>query len=129
MRDIISFLATQGWEKVVEEEVSMEFIDRLVDQFSVPLEDAQADISKIRDEFYSVLQYAIQFISLSTLDYTAVCWRLLNVPSSSEWGKQFCFFHCQHTASIKWKIRACFFFTPECDQITQENIFEERYSG
>ena len=51
MRDIISFLATQEWEKIMEEEVSMEFVDRLVATFSIPLEDAQADVSKIRDEF------------------------------------------------------------------------------
>ena len=59
----------------MEKEVSMEFVDQLVAKFSVPLEDAQADISKIKDEFYP-----IHFVSLSTLDYHAVWWRLLNAP-------------------------------------------------
>ena len=34
----------------------------------------------------SLLQYAVHFISLSTLDYRAVWWRLFNAPSSSEWS-------------------------------------------
>ena len=88
MRDIISVLATQGWEKIVEEHDLLECIDRLVMivNFTVPLQRAQADCSKITEEFQSLLQYAVHFISLSTLDYRAVWWRLFNAPSSSQWS-------------------------------------------
>lgn len=86
MRDIISVLATQGWEKIVEEHDSLECIDQLITRFTVPLQGAQADCSKIKEEFQSLLQYAVHFISLSTLDYRAVWWRLFNAPSSSEWS-------------------------------------------
>ena len=84
MRDIISILATQGWEKKAEDGISLEFVDRLVAKFMISLEDAQADISKVEDEFYSLLQYIIYFVSLATLYYGAVWWRLFKVPSSSE---------------------------------------------
>ena len=32
-----------------------------------------------------MMLYATQFISLATLDYRAVCWRLFHSPSSSSW--------------------------------------------
>ena len=37
MRDIVFVLGTQGWEKAVEENDSMEAINRLVERFTVPL--------------------------------------------------------------------------------------------
>lgn len=78
MRDS-SVLAIQGWEKISEEHGPLECIDRLVAR-------AQADCSKIKEEFQSFLQHAVHFISLSTLDYRAVWWRLCNAPSLSEWS-------------------------------------------
>ena len=39
MRDIICFLATQGWEKIVEDGISLKFVDRLVAKFMIS-EDA-----------------------------------------------------------------------------------------
>lgn len=33
-----------------------------------------------------MLEYACQYISLSTLEYTAVRWRLFHTPVSPEWG-------------------------------------------
>ena len=53
-RDIISFLATQGWEKIVEDGILLEFVDRLVAKFMLSLEDAKLT---------SFLQYAIHCVS------------------------------------------------------------------
>ena len=86
MRDIICVLATQGWEKIVEENLPLESVERLVAKFTIPLQGAQANCDKIKEEMQSLLQYAVHFISLSTLDYRAVWWRLFNAPSSSEWS-------------------------------------------
>ena len=86
MRDIICVLATQGWEKIVEENLPLESVERLVAKFTIPLQGAQANCDKIQEEMQSLLQYAVHFISLSTLDYRAVWWRLFNAPSSSEWS-------------------------------------------
>lgn len=61
MRNIISMLATQGWEKAVEEEESLEFIDRLVLRSKLPLERAKVVCSLIKEEFQS-LQH-LQYIS------------------------------------------------------------------
>jgi len=33
-----------------------------------------------------MLEYACQYISLSTLEYRAVWWRLFHAPVSPEWG-------------------------------------------
>ena len=89
IRDIISVLATQGWEKQLEEETpqSLDSLDRLVERFAIPLQGALADSSKIREEFESILQYAVQFISLPTMDYRAVWWRIFHAPAAaSEWS-------------------------------------------
>ena len=81
MRDIICVLATQGWEKIVEENLPLESVERLVAKFTIPLQEAQANCDKIKEEMQSLLQYAVDFISLSTLGYCAVWWRLFNAPS------------------------------------------------
>ena len=108
IQDIIFILATNGWQKTIEEakspmeiyleeptqserctevhENSMECIDRLVAKFQIPLEAANADTNEILAEFKVMVTYASQFISLSTLDYKSVWWRLFNAPNSSEWS-------------------------------------------
>ena len=83
--DIISTLTVQGWEKIREDETPLDFIDRLVDRFATPLQGAQIDVGKIREEFESLMQYAIQFISLATMDYHAAWWRIFHAPTASEW--------------------------------------------
>ncbi len=80
IRDIISVLTAPGWEKILEDEAPLDFIDRLVDRFATPLEGAQIDVSKINEEFESLMQYAVQVISLATMDYRAVWWRIFHAP-------------------------------------------------
>ena len=82
---VILVLATQGWQKLCEENDSLEAIDRLVEHFSFPLLKANARVEAIHSEFESMLEYACQYISLSTLEYRAVWWRLFHAPVSPEW--------------------------------------------
>ena len=42
-------------------------------------------MSEIHSEFEELVVYATQFISLSTMEYRSVWWRLFHVPNSSEW--------------------------------------------
>ena len=84
-RDIIFVLATQGWEKLLDESDPLEAVDRLVEHFSVPLKKANVCTEEIHGEFESALQYACQYISLSTMEYRAVWWRLFHAPVASEW--------------------------------------------
>ena len=49
------------------------------------MEATAAEVGQIAFEFDAVLHYAIQFISLSTLDYKAVWWRIFHSPSAGEW--------------------------------------------
>ena len=86
MRDIITVLATQGWEKLVRECTQLDGLQTLIFHFTVPLEGAGIDCSRIPEEFRHVMLYAIEFISLATLKYRRVWWRLFNSPSSSEWS-------------------------------------------
>ena len=87
VRDIIiTVLATQGWEKVVWESTQLDGLQRLVSHFIIPLEGAGIDCSRIPEEFKHVMLYATEFISLSTLEYRSVWWRLFNSPSASEWS-------------------------------------------
>ena len=59
---------------------------RLVEHFKIPLEGANAELDEIHPEFEAMVSYAGQFISLSTLDYQCVWWRLFLAPNSSEWS-------------------------------------------
>ena len=95
-RDIIFMLGTQGWQKIVDEQIDegqesaesdnpLKAIDRLVERFRVPLEGVAAEVSEIRSEFEAIVVYATQFISLSTMEYRSVWWRLFHAPNSLEW--------------------------------------------
>ena len=86
LRDIIFILATQGWQKALDENNPLEAVDRLVQQFTIPLQGAGADIAEIHAEFDAMLQYACQYICLSTLSYEGVWWRLFHAPVATEWA-------------------------------------------
>ena len=74
IRDVISVLTTQGWQKSLDEEDCesdnedtekvdpLEPMERLRVQFKIPLESAGVDINKLRDGFYDMVLYATQFI-------------------------------------------------------------------
>ena len=76
MRDISFALSTHGWEKLVEEGSDMASIDKLAERFATPLEAALADTDTIKTEFCGMIEYAVQYIALSSLDYHAVWWRI-----------------------------------------------------
>ena len=86
MRDIIFVVGTQGWEKAVEEE-SMNAIHRILEQFTVPLQGASANIEIVVPDCVALVQYAVQFILVSTLDYRAVWWCIFQAPNAGEWSK------------------------------------------
>ena len=84
------FLATQGWQKILDDQhgenetdpVATEAetpIQRLGRRFKIPLEAAGVDTEQLQEEFTEVLVYATQFISLSTM---AVWWRLFHAPET-----------------------------------------------
>ena len=89
-------MATHGWQEIFDEEETsqtegtgdtdvLEPLERLDKRFETPLVAAGVDLSQLRKEFLEMLQYAINFISLATLDYQTVWWRLFHVPNTGEW--------------------------------------------
>lgn len=86
LRDIIFVLATQGWQKALDEGDTLEPVNRLVEKFTIPLQMAGAQVEEIHGEFEAILQYACQYISLSTMDYQAVWWCLFHSPVADEWA-------------------------------------------
>ena len=90
IRDVIFYLETQGWQKLADEEFSpdnttpMEPIVRLGKRFQIPLEGEGVDIERLPEEFLEMVLHATQFISLSTMGYRGVWWRLFNAPNASE---------------------------------------------
>ena len=85
LRDIILVLATQGLQKLLDEDDTLDSIDKLVENFSYPLTKAGICIERIHNEFENMLQYGCRYIALSTLEYHAVWWRLFHTPVASEW--------------------------------------------
>ena len=55
---------------------TMEVIARLGVRFKIPLESAGVDLSQLQEEFHEMISYAAQFISISTIEYQSVWWRL-----------------------------------------------------
>ena len=95
MKDVIFMLSTCAWQKIVcdLEDFNnqggtnrLSPITHLVEQFEVPLQGADAQTSEILPEFESMIIYANQFISRSTMSYQCVWWRLFNAPTASEWS-------------------------------------------
>ena len=86
MRNVLLILNTQGWEKLIKEKYHLEELLQLISRFKIPLEGAGADTEEIYKEFEEIMEYTVNFISLSTLDYSSVWWRLFHCPSRSEWA-------------------------------------------
>ena len=70
---------------IVNISVQWKAIVRLGVRFRVPLEGASIDIERLPEEFHELLLHATQFISLSTMGYQAVWWRLFHAPNATEW--------------------------------------------
>jgi len=86
IRDVILFLATRGWQKLVDEESQSEqAINCLTSKFKVPLEATGVIVELIVDEFRDMLSHATQFISLSSTNYQMVWWRLFHSPNAFYW--------------------------------------------
>ena len=72
IKDIITVLATQGWQKIVdmEEEEDTDSVtgwvavENLVTRFKTPLEGAHTDIDSVLPEFKAMVDYGVQFFSL-----------------------------------------------------------------
>ena len=58
---------------------------RLGKRFQIPLESEGVDIERLPEEFQEMVLHATQFISLSTMGYRGVWWRLFHTPNASEW--------------------------------------------
>lgn len=90
IRDMILILETQGWQKIVDENESqptgIEAVVNVGVKFKTPLESAGVSIEELRTEFMDVLEHATQFISLSTLNYQEVWWKIFHSPYASEWS-------------------------------------------
>lgn len=82
IRDIIFFLASHGWKKLIEED-DIAAINRLVERFTFPLKGAQADMDAMKTE---LIGYAVKYIALSSLDYHSVWWRLFHAPNLAKWS-------------------------------------------
>ena len=71
----------------------MQELLHLISRFKIRLEGAGADAEEIYTEFKEMMDYAVNFISLSTLDYSSVWWRLFHCPNSSEWANTLILIH------------------------------------
>ena len=70
MRNVILVLhvatCTQGWQKLVDQGDDLKTVDRIVSQFSIPLQAAATQTEEVHSEFQNVLEYSTQHILLST---------------------------------------------------------------
>ena len=86
LRDIIFILATEGWQKAIDEKDDLKAVDRDVENFIIPLQAANVVVEEKHAEFDVLIQHASQYISLSTMNCHAVWWRLFHAPAASEWS-------------------------------------------
>ena len=64
-------LSSHGWEKLLEED-NLAAIERLVERFSTPLQGAEANTGVIKEEFAGMIEHAVQYIAVASLDYHSV---------------------------------------------------------
>lgn len=64
----------------------MEAINRLGERFKIPLDSTGVELDQLKAEFCEMISYANQFISISTMDYQCVWWRLYHAPDASSWS-------------------------------------------
>jgi hypothetical protein len=86
MRDIIIMLSSHGWEKLVLEDDDLSVIERLTERFLIPLQSANVNIKEIKSEYAAMIEYATEFIAISSLDYHSVWWRLFHASNSASWS-------------------------------------------
>ncbi len=84
-RNIVFVLASQGWQRALDEKHDLNAVDRLAVHFAVPLEASGVTVQEIHSEFEEILNYAVQYISLATLEYRVVWWHVFHAPNASEW--------------------------------------------
>ena len=98
MRDIIIMLSSHGWEKLVLEDDDLSVIERLTERFLIPLQSANVNIKEIKSEYAAMIEYATEFIAISSLDYHSVWWRLFHASNSASWSNvlklALCTEHC-----------------------------------
>ena len=51
-----------------------------------PVESAGVDFDHLRKQFHKLIFYTTQFISVSTMDYQSVWWRLFHAPAAVSWS-------------------------------------------
>ena len=84
---VILMLATQGWQKLVDESGNLKAVDRLVSQFLIPLQAADTQIEEVHSKFQNVHEYSTQdtHVLLSTLPCRSTWWRIFSAPCASDW--------------------------------------------
>ena len=86
------------------------------------MESAGAVVANVGDEFCDLLQYAIQFISLSSTSYQVVWWKLFHSPTASDWTSVLILARLLFTLSVSnWKLERVF--------STMKNIKVDRRSS
>ena len=78
---VILVLATQGWQKLVDDKHNLDAVDRLVTQFSVLLEGAGVQLEEIHTEFARVF-YSVLITFHFTLQ--ATWWQIFHAPCASD---------------------------------------------
>ena len=108
IRDIIFVMETQGWQKIWDDESEVGIgsedislpVTRLAEIFRVPLDAAGVKLDLLPEEFKEILLHATQFISLSTLGYQAVWWRLFHAPNCNDWPNLLLLVHMLFTLPV-----------------------------
>ena len=71
-------LSSHGWDKLLEDDLAA--IERLVERFSTPLQGTEANTDVIKEKFAGMIEYAVQYIAVASLDYHSVVVETLPCP-------------------------------------------------
>ena len=85
LTDILSILATQGWEKEKNADHARAALPRLIKRFEIPLQRAGADLSVLEEEWEDMTDYGKRYLNLVQDDYHSIWWKLFNAADASKW--------------------------------------------
>ena len=88
LKDILTLLATQGWEKSTTDFADAVFM-HLSDRFVVPLDKAGVDLSMLQEEWNDLVDYARRYLNLVQVPSRVNWWKLFNASISTSWTNIF----------------------------------------
>jgi len=85
LTNVLTILATHGWNKSDDIDFAATKLDKLVQQFLTPIEAAGVETASINEEWEDMVDYARHYLNIAKEDNQIIWFKLFNCPDSKKW--------------------------------------------